>query len=146
MNYTEPSRLSSRLCTYCDQKKTHLLTDSRLKDGSRIYVDQEQRRWAGRRCPDCERYRVKETLRFTKDEKLEITQALSEEGYSLLGFHEPLTATKGDHKITVDVVRATLDNENLRFKNPPDLSRDLCVILFRSLRIVDPKQLPLQSS
>ena len=50
--------LSVKKCVYCGTEQTRIATDQKLKDGSIIYVDCRGKRWAGRRCPNCERKRV----------------------------------------------------------------------------------------
>ena len=55
--------LPTKICTYCHKSNEHIWSGKKLKDGSKIYTNKKNQRWAGKRCPICEHERVRNSLK-----------------------------------------------------------------------------------
>ena len=71
----------SRLCRYCSNDKAHIFSGQILKDGSKVFRDEKGGRWAGWRCPGCERSRVRQSLARHKLSLETIVNKLEDGGY-----------------------------------------------------------------
>ena len=86
--------MNMRKCSYCDREMSWTWSGKTLKDGSKVYLDEEGRKWSGRRCPECEKERVKLALRYDDFQWKMMTSQLEAEGYSLLNHSYPLKVKK----------------------------------------------------
>ena len=67
-------------CCYCLKKKLKIKTNKKLLDGSNIFSDDKGKKWAGKRCPDCERSRVKSSLKYDSFKRCIVAQQLVQDG------------------------------------------------------------------
>jgi len=131
----------SRVCSYCNTEKTWNWNGRKLKDGSRIYVDASGSRWAGRRCPDCERARVYAAVRCDSFDRDIIVRQLEEKGFVVNTRSLPLTATRDGKNFRVAVKRAWAHGSGIVIESPPESSADIVALIFESVRLVTPEQL-----
>lgn len=130
-----------RLCCYCHQYKPWLYTDKRLRDGSKLYVDDRNARWAGKRCPDCERKRVRAALKCTQFERELIFKELHNQGYEILSSTFPLKVRKDAKELTVGIRYASTQNGQIVLEDDGlQNTSDLCMVLFASTRILSKEQ------
>ncbi len=127
---------NQRLCCYCNQYKTWLWFGKCLKDGSKIYVDQHESRWAGRRCPDCERKRIRAALKCSSLEKELVFSELKKQGYEVLSSSFPVKISKDGHTLTAGLRYATARDGQILLDDASPLDADLCVLLFQSARVL----------
>jgi len=132
---------TKRLCAYCKQDKSWLWTGQKLKDGSKIYVDDDGHRWAGRRCPTCERSRVQAAVRCDSFEKDIILKQFVEKGFEVTSTTLPLQVTKDGKTYRVGIKRAFTEGGKLILESPADESADIVALVFESVRICTPDQL-----
>lgn len=126
--------VTTRICRYCSREKTWIYSGKKLKDGTKIYIDQNQHRWAGRRCPDCEKSRVQTSLRWDKFERDLIEQKLLTEGYHILQSTPPLLVEKDGKKLRVAIRHAAINDEKLILE-PKNEDTDLHILVFASVRL-----------
>lgn len=129
---------SVRQCSYCQKLKAFVLTDFRLKDGSKVYVNHCGKRWSGKRCPDCERKRVKQSLRCDPFEKAHILNQLEKDGYQVIDKRLPFKVKNrlGEY-LTVGIRRAITENGKILVEEEIAENADLYILLFESIRIVE---------
>lgn len=130
-----------RSCAYCAQDKAWINTGKKLKDGSKIYVDENEARWSGRRCPDCERSRVYAAVRCDGFERDLIVRQLEESGFEIQSRTLPLKATKDGKTYTVGVKRACTTDGKILLEQPLEPGTELVALLFESVRIFTPDQI-----
>lgn len=139
-----------RFCAYCHGDKHWIFSGSKLKDGSKIYVDLSGGRWAGRRCPDCERLRVQAAIRCDSFGRTLVIEQLQQAGYEVLGKTLPLKVRKDGEILTVEVRHAHADGGNLLLDSVRDGSSssnsegreaDVYALLFTSVRICTAEQM-----
>ena len=137
---------NQRLCCYCHQYKTWLWFGKRLKDGSKIYVDSESSRWAGKRCPDCERKRIRAALKCSLLEKELVFAELKNQGFEILSSSFPVKVSKDGQTMTAGIRYATT-KEGQIFVEDSSINADFFVLLFQSARVVTKQSLQkLQAS
>lgn len=133
---------NQRLCSYCHQYKTWVWTQKKLRDGSKLYVDEKSSRWAGKRCPDCERKRVRAALKCTPFERNLIMSELRKQGYEILTKTFPLKVCKDHQEFSVGVRYAsTKDGQILMEDDGIQHKEDLFVLLFTSTRLLSKSQI-----
>lgn len=133
---------STRKCGYCLTERRWTWTGERLRDGSKIFVDDLQRRWAGKRCPICERRRVQATIECPSFEKFHVTKALAEAGYEVRNQTPPLQAHRDGVAYPVVIRHATLEQGKVVLESPlPEAEDQVCVLVFQSVRVVPAKQM-----
>ena len=132
---------SERFCEYCKAEKPWIWNGKKLKDGSRIYVNTDNARWAGRRCPDCEKSRVQAAVRCDSFERDLVIKQLSERGFEIVSRSLPIKVSKDGSVYSVDIKRAFTENGKVVVEAPADKSRDIVVLLFESIRICSPDQI-----
>ncbi len=130
-----------RVCAYCNNEKAWNWNGRKLKDGSRIHVDDSGARWAGRRCPDCERSRVYAAVRCDSFDREIIVRQLEEKGFTVNTRTLPLTAEKDGRVWKVDVRRAWAHEGGIMVESPAEPGRDIVALIFQSVRLVTPEQL-----
>ena len=86
------TKLRMRKCAYCGGLVGWHWNGQRLKDGSKVYLDAEGRRWAGRRCASCEKKRVQTAIRFNRFDRELVTKELAARGYRVKKFANPIVA------------------------------------------------------
>ncbi len=126
-----------RLCDYCQQYQVWIWNGTKLRDGSKVYVDENEARWSGKRCPSCERKRVRAALKCTPFERELIFAELRKQGFDILSTKFPLKVTKegkaysvGFRYATTAASRILLEEDGLQN------STDLCMLIFASTRLV----------
>jgi hypothetical protein len=133
---------SSRICAYCNNDKPWIWNEKKLKDGSKIYIDDSGRRWAGRRCPDCERSRVHAAVRCDSFEKEIIIKQLEDSGYAIKSKTLPLKVIDQDGCVkTVGIKRAFTENGQITIESSVDEDADVFALVFESVRICSADQM-----
>lgn len=133
---------SQRLCCYCHQYKPWLWSDRKLRDGSKLYVDEKNARWAGKRCPDCERKRVRAALKCTGFERDLIFNELRKQGFEILSSTFPLKVSKDGRIFSVGVRYATAKSGQILLEDDGlQNSSDFYVLLFASARTITKEQM-----
>lgn len=130
--------VSERICSYCSQSLPWIFSGKKLKDGSKIYVDHAGARWAGKRCPNCERSRVQAAIKFDPFERHNISSSLNKEGYTLLNGSNPYKVIdKEGRKLTVNICRAFNDeNGNITVDGPvPESASEVNLIVFQTVKL-----------
>ena len=130
-----------RHCSYCNTEKQWTWNGKKLKDGSKVYVDENGARWSGRRCPQCERSRVHTAVRCDKFEKENIIYQLVADGYEILSANLPIRVRKDGKEMTVGVKRAFTRDNKIVVETPVDENCDVVALIFESVRICSNDQL-----
>ena len=99
---------NQRQCFYCKKLKTWLWNDKRLKDGTKIYTNERNQRWAGKRCPSCEKERVKKAQKFTLLEKQTIMDSLIADGFKIKSPLYPIIASKQGKEYKIGIKRVIM--------------------------------------
>ena len=135
----------SRVCCYCDQDKTWVWQGKRLKDGSKIYVDKRGSRWAGRRCPDCERNRVRRALSIDSFNIDLVVRELKSQGYEVIKKKPPLMVSKQGKQYKVVIKKAYANGNNIVVEEPIGKSSEdtLIVFTFQTAKVIAPEQVAL---
>lgn len=124
-----------RFCIYCKTDKEWIWTGERLRDGSKIYVDDNGKRWAGRRCPECEKSRVTEAVRCDRFEKEVVLRELKDAGYKVKSTSLPIVCEKDGDLVTVAIKRAFTDEKQVVIESEGDEDADLVALIFASARL-----------
>ncbi len=132
----------TRACTYCKQDKAWTFSGKKLKDGSKIYTDDDGQRWSGRRCPECERSRVYAAVRCDSFERDIIIRQFEESGYEIESKTLPLKVKDKEGKVyTVGIKRAYTNEGKIVLETPVDAGSDIVALVFESVRICTANQL-----
>jgi hypothetical protein len=131
----------ARSCAYCKEDKPWLFSGKKLKDGSKIYVDEKGQRWAGRRCPECERSRVYAAVRCDGFDRDIILRQFTDAGYTITSRTLPLKVTKDGETFTVVIKRAYAEGGKVVLETPVEPGHDLVALVFESVRICTTQQL-----
>jgi len=130
-----------RLCCYCYQYKKWVWLGKRLRDGSKLYVDERNARWAGKRCPDCERKRVRAALKCTSFERELIFDELRRQGFEIVSFTFPLKVRRDEQNFSVGVRYAiTKEGKIVLEEDGQTHCSDLYVVMFASARMITKEQ------
>lgn len=129
-----------RLCFYCQKEKPFIFSGKKLKDGTKIYTDIEGLRWAGKRCPDCEKSRVQASLRWDRFERDLIESKLKEAGFEILQSTPPMKVIKNGVEQTVAIRHASVDQNRLTIE-PCKNDSELHVLVFSSVRLCSAEQI-----
>lgn len=132
---------NARTCTYCGKDRSWIFSGKKLKDGSKIYVDEHDARWSGRRCPECERSRVYEAVRCDSFERDIIIKQLNDSGFAVSAKTLPLKATKDGRIYTVGVKRAFTQGGKIVLETPVEPNQELVALVFESVRVLTAEQL-----
>lgn len=129
------SQPRTRICSYCHEERSWLWNGNVLKDGTKIYTDEHEKRWAGRRCPPCERRRVAKALRTDKLEKEVISNSLKKHGFEF----ENIDQVKMGEKLNNLEVRHAYaqDGQVVLEKGLDPDSDNLYAVVFYTVRLLD---------
>lgn len=133
--------LAQQLCTYCGETKQKVWNGKKLKDGSKIYCNESGERWAGRRCPDCEKQRVAKAIKHDKFERSRIFVELEKLGYEIVSPSIPIKVSKDGQTFSVDVKRAYTENGKVVLEEPLKETHDFVALVFETVRLVRQKEL-----
>lgn len=132
---------STRACAYCKQDKAWMFSGKKLKDGSKIYTDENGQRWSGRRCPECERSRVYAAVRCDSFERDIIIRQFEESGFEIESKTLPLKVKKDGKTYSVGIKRAYTNEGKIVLETPVDPQHDIVALVFESVRICTVGQL-----
>ena len=132
---------AARNCAYCHTSHAWIWGGQKLKDGSKVYLDNAGHRWAGRRCPVCEKSRVSSAIRHDAFDRDMIFEQLVERGFEVKSKTHPVTVEKLGQTYQVGIRRARMDGANIVVESPADSRDDIVALLFESVRLVAPDQL-----
>jgi hypothetical protein len=135
------SETCTRTCGYCGQEKSWIWNQKKLKDGSRIYANEHGKRWAGRRCPDCEKSRVQAAIRCDSFERDIIVRQLEESGYTVVSKSLPIKVKLDDEILTVGIKRAFTHQGQITVESSVDPEADIFALVFESVRICTADQM-----
>lgn len=128
---------NQRMCSYCHQYKPWTWDGSKLRDGSKIFVDEKNHRWSGKRCPECERKRVRVALKCTTFERKLIFDELKKQGFEVRSESFPLKVTKDGNEFTVAIRYAATQGGQIVIEDDgQQLQTDMYALLFYSVRVV----------
>lgn len=125
-----------RRCAYCCKEKDWIWSGKRLKDGSKIYVDHNSARWAGRRCSDCEKQRVRTAIKLDRFKRTLVIDQLEKEGYSILSKALPMTVEKNGQISTVGIQFVAANGAALVTDQKLVEDCDLYAFIFETVRLV----------
>mgnify|MGYP001193825680 CR=1 FL=1 len=138
MSTEETPNLSQRTCAYCLEAKTWIWNGKRLRDGSKVYNDDKSRRWSGKRCPDCESKRVKQSLKVDGFRRGLIKNNLESLGYKMKLWGDPIIAQKSSCRYKVGLVDAYVDAQGKITISEKKPGYDLYLLMFQTLRVCQP--------
>ena len=131
----------TRHCHYCRDIKPWIWSGKKLRDGSRIYIDDHGRRWSGRRCPDCERSRVYAAVRCDSFERDIIIKQFEQNGFNIVSKTLPLKVEKDGKTYTVGIKRAFTEDGKIVLETPMEKGPELVALVFESVRICTTDQI-----
>ena len=131
-----------RKCVYCGRLIVWHWHGQRLKDGSKVYLDAQGRRWAGRRCASCEKQRVQTAIRFNRFDRSLLTKELAARGYRVKKFANPIIAEAEGKTYRIPVRKACTDGRAITIEEPlADDCAESFVLLFSSSRVFSREQI-----
>lgn len=136
---------NTRICGYCKIERTWNWGGLKLKDGSKIYTDDAGNRWAGRRCPICEKSRVASAVRHDSFDRDMIFQQLQEKGFTIKSKTHPVLAEKAGQTYQIGIRRARMEGGNIIVESQADQRDDVVALVFESVRLVTPDQIQKMS-
>jgi hypothetical protein len=128
-------------CTYCDETRIRIWNGKKLRDGSKIYTDEKNHRWAGKRCPACEHQRVRSSLKFDAFKRKLIIDQFIQEGYTIKCKNHPILIEKDNVQYSVGIKQAIAKKGGITFEKEENKDADYYAILFQTVRIVSKSQL-----
>ena len=132
------SRGGQRHCIYCKTDQTWVFSGLKLKDGSKVYFDENGARWAGKRCPKCEKKRVQAAVKYDQFERNNIVEELEKTGYSVLNTTSPLQIQKDGIKQTVAIRRAYTKEDGtivVESASKNEQNTDMTALLFQTVKL-----------
>lgn len=136
---------NTRTCGYCKVEREWTWNGLKLKDGSKIYTDNSGNRWAGRRCPICEKSRVASAVRHDSFDRDMIFQQLQEKGFTIKSKTHPILAERGGQTYQIGIKRARMEAGNIIVESQAEQRDDIVALVFESVRLVTPEQLQKMS-
>ena len=133
--------LKTRTCGYCDSERAWNWNGHKMKDGSKVYTDEKGHRWAGRRCPVCEKSRVAAAVRHDSFDREMIFQQLVDKGFTIKSKTHPVTVEKDGHSYQVGIRRARTVDGSILIESPADVRDDIVAHVFESVRLCTPEQI-----
>ena len=133
-----------RQCKICLQHVPRIFSGMKLKDGSKIYVDDNGARWAGRRCPSCEKKRVQAAVKYDQFDRKNILDSLQKDGYTIKNTTSPLVVEKDGEVKTVAIRRAYTNAEGTIVAEKPSASEknaDMTALLFQTVKLCTKDQI-----
>jgi hypothetical protein len=112
-----------------------------MKDGSKVYTDERGHRWAGRRCPVCEKSRVAAAVRHDSFDREMIFQQLGDKGFKVKSKTHPVTVEKDGQVYQVGIRRARTVDGSILIESPADVRDDIVALVFESVRLCTPEQI-----
>lgn len=140
-NEQTPNEPALKVCTYCEQEKVRVWSGAKLKDGSKVYIDHKHQRWAGRRCPDCEKSRVQTAVKCDRFAKANILRELEAKGFEIVSSAVPIKVRKDGNEFTVGMRRAFMDGANIVVEDEMDAGVDMVALVFETVRLFIPEQI-----
>ena len=134
-----------RVCGYCHTERVWSWNGNKLKDGSKVYLDDHGNRWAGRRCPVCEKSRVASAVRHDSFDREMIFQQLQDKGFDVKSKTHPVLVEKGGQLFQVGIRRARMDGTTITIESPADARDDIVALVFESVRLCTPDQMQSMS-
>lgn len=135
------SHVPGRVCVYCGEEKPWIFSGKKLRDGSKVYTNEFAVRWAGRRCPDCEKQRVHAAAKCNAFEKEQVIETLEKAGFSVSGDTLPITVEKDGQVNMVGVRKARASEGEILLSQPVSSDTELYALVFSSVRICTREQL-----
>ncbi len=135
---TEPAL---KVCTYCENEKVRIWSGAKLKDGSRVFIDHKHQRWAGRRCPDCEKSRVQTAVKCDRFAKANILRELESKGFEIVSSAVPIKVRKDGIEFTVGMRRAYMEGGSIVLENEFESGVDMVALVFETVRLATPEQI-----
>jgi hypothetical protein len=133
--------LKTRACGYCEAVRVWNWTGQKMKDGSKVYTDENGHRWAGRRCPACEKSRVAAAVRHDSFDREMIFQQLSDKGFLIKSKTHPVMVEKEGQAYQVGIRRARTVDGSILIESPADARDDIVALVFESVRLCTPEQI-----
>ena len=137
--------LPKKICAYCQKPNEHIWSGKKLKDGSKVYTNKKNQRWAGKRCPICEHERVRNSLKVDAFKKNLILKQLIKEGYTIKNKNYPITVIKDQTEYSVGIKQGYAEKGIITFENESKtkegLQTDFYALLFQTVRIISKEKL-----
>ncbi|MCX6116469.1 MAG: hypothetical protein NT027_02925 [Proteobacteria bacterium] len=133
--------LTTRTCGYCKENRDWIWNGTKLKDGSKVYLDLNGLRWAGRRCPNCEKNRVATAVRHDNFDREMIFQQFIDRGFTIVSKTHPFSVQKDGVTYQVGVRRARTEGANIVVESGAEQRDEIIALVFESVRLVTPQQL-----
>lgn len=133
-----------RICVYCSKELPWIFSGKKLKDGSKIYTDEKGSRWAGKRCPSCEKKRVQAAVKYDQFEKNNIIKSIENSGFNVISTSSPLIAEKDGERKSISVRRAyTREDGSIIIEAAPsnEDASDMTALLFQTVKLCDRAQM-----
>jgi len=131
----------TRTCGYCETERVWNWNGQKMKDGSKVYTDERGHRWAGRRCPVCEKSRVAAAVRHDSFDREMIFQQLVDKGFRVKSKTHPVTVEKDGQTYQVGIRRARTVDGSILIESPADVRDDIVALVFESVRLCTPEQI-----
>ncbi len=133
--------IKTRTCGYCHSERVWNWNGQKMKDGSKVYTDERGHRWAGRRCPVCEKSRVAAAVRHDSFDREMIFQQLGDKGFKVKSKTHPVTVEKDGQVYQVGIRRARTVDGSILIESPADVRDDIVALVFESVRLCTPEQI-----
>jgi RNase P/RNase MRP subunit p29 len=133
--------LKTRACGYCNAVRVWNWNGQKMKDGSKVYLDENGNRWAGRRCPVCEKSRVAAAVRHDSFDRAMIFQQLTDKGFVIKSKTHPVMVEKDGQAFQVGIRRARTVDGSILIESPADARDDIVALVFESVRLCTPEQI-----
>jgi hypothetical protein len=133
--------IKTRTCGYCHSERVWNWNGQKMKDGSKVYTDERGHRWAGRRCPVCEKSRVAAAVRHDSFDREMIFQQLVDKGFKIKSKTHPVTVEKDGQVYQVGIRRARTVDGSILIESPADVRDDIVALVFESVRLCTPEQI-----
>lgn len=133
-----------RQCPYCSQSCTWIFSGKKLKDGSKVYVDDTGSRWAGKRCPTCEKKRVQAAVKYDQFEKNNILETLQNAGFVVESPTNPIKISKDGVSSTVSIRRAYTKKDGKIVVEPApknEAPSNLTALMFQTVKLCSSEQI-----